>query len=365
VAPDPAPVDATGDPAALPGLDLAALRRWLSTQGLPADDVRVELIPGGRSNLTYAVDAGDARWVLRRPPLGHVLATAHDMAREHRVISALEGTAVPVPRTVALCSDTRVLGAPFYLMERVPGVVLRSRADAGRLTPAERQDVAMRLVDTLADLHAVDPADVGLADFGRPEGFLGRQVRRWGQQLDRSRSRPLPGIDVLRVRLAGTAPAPSTSPRRSGVVHGDYRLDNLVLDTESLRVAAVLDWEMSTLGDPLADVGLLLAYSEGLGAARNPVAEGFGPAAGFPATRALVARYAERAGLDDADLTALTWTTALGYFKIAVILEGIHYRWSKGQTVGAGFERIGDMVPPLVEAGLAALDPDSGSTPRS
>jgi aminoglycoside phosphotransferase (APT) family kinase protein len=365
VAPDAASAGPAGDSTDLPGLDLTALRRWLSAHGLPHDDVRAELITGGRSNLTYALDAGDERWVLRRPPLGHVLATAHDMAREHRVISALQGTAVPVPRTIAMCTDASVLGAPFYLMERVPGVVLRSRADASRLTPAERQDVAERLIDTLADLHAVDPADVGLADFGRPEGFLGRQVRRWGQQLDRSRSRPLPGIDVLRVRLAGTVPPPSSSARRAGVVHGDYRLDNLVLDANSLRVAAVLDWEMSTLGDPLADVGLLLAYSEGLGSARNPVAEGFGPACGFPEPRALVARYADRVGLDDADASALAWTTALGYFKIAVVLEGIHYRWSKGQTVGAGFERIGDMVPPLVQAGLAALDSEPGTTWRS
>jgi aminoglycoside phosphotransferase (APT) family kinase protein len=340
----------------LPGLDLAALRAWLADQGLHDGPVTAELFAGGRSNLTYAVDAGPHTWVLRRPPLGHVLATAHDMAREHRVQTALHGTQVPVPRTVALCTDSSVLGAPFYLMERVEGVVLRSRADTARLTAAERHEVAMRMMDTLADLHAVDPAAVGLEAFGRPEGFLGRQVRRWGQQLDRSRSRPLPGIDVLRVRLAGGVSAASASPRRPGVLHGDYRLDNLVLDAENLQVRAVLDWEMSTLGDPLADVGLLIAYGEGLGATRNPVAEAVGPAAGFPASEQLVARYAERSGLGEADLAALSWCTALGFFKIAVILEGIHYRFTKGQTVGAGFERIGEMVPPLVQAGLARLD---------
>lgn len=339
-----------------PGLDVDALRSWLRSQELATGDVSAELFEGGRSNLTYAVDVDDHAWVLRRPPLGHVLATAHDMAREYRVISALASTPVPVPRAVALCTDPHVLGAPFFLMERVPGVVLRTRRDVGRLAPSERHDVAMAMMDVLADLHAVDPEAVGLGDFGHPEGYLARQVRRWGQQLDRSRSRPLPGIDVLRVRLAGSVPPQPMSARRTGIVHGDYRLDNLVLDDDTLAVAAVLDWEMSTLGDPLADVGLLLAYTEGLSGADGPVASAFGPAAGFPGPDALVARYAERTGLDDDDLAALRWTTALGFFKIAVILEGIHYRWTRKKTVGEGFDRIGDLVPGLVDAGLRALD---------
>lgn len=344
------------EPGDLPGLDVARLRDWLSRQDLASGPLRTELFAGGRSNLTYALDVDDHEWVLRRPPLGHVLATAHDMAREHRVLTALAGTPVPVPRTVALCTDPSVIGASFYLMERVPGVVLRTRKDVARLAPAERRHVADAMIDVLADLHAVDPDAVGLGDFGRPQGFLARQVRRWGQQLDRSRSRPLPGIDVLRVRLAGTVPPESSSWRRSGIVHGDYRLDNLVLDADTLGVAAVLDWEMSTLGDPLADVGLLVAYTQGLGSAPGPVASAFGPAAGFPATDELVARYAERTGLDDDDLAALRWTTALGFFKIAVILEGIHYRWTKQQTVGEGFDRIGELVPGLVTAGIDALD---------
>jgi aminoglycoside phosphotransferase (APT) family kinase protein len=349
------PAEGADDDPAPPGLDLEALRRWLRVQGLHDGPLTAELIPGGRSNLTYAVDAGEHTWVLRRPPMGHVLATAHDMGREYQVISALHGSAVPVPQPVALCADPQVLGAPFYLMQRVPGLVLRSRADISRLTSQERHAVGLRMMDTLADLHAVDPVAVGLGDFGHPEGFLGRQVRRWGQQLDRSRSRPLPGIDVLRVRLAASVPPAASQQRRSGIVHGDYRLDNLILDEDTLHVAAVLDWEMSTLGDTLADLGLLLAYGDGLGAARNPVAEAAGPSAGFPTSVELVERYAARAGLREEDLAELRWAKALGFFKIAVILEGIHYRWSKGQTVGPGFDRIGEMVPALVEAGLAAV----------
>ena len=343
------------DDADLPGLDLAALRTWLSAQGLHDGDVAAELIAGGRSNLTYAVDAGPHAWVLRRPPLGHVLATAHDMGREVTVLSALDGTAVPVPRVVASCSDASVIGAPFYVMERVEGLILRTRPDVSRCSGGERQVVADAMMDTLALLHDVDPASVGLEGFGHPEGFLGRQVRRWGQQMDRSRSRHVAGIDTLRVRLAASVPADPASRSRSGIVHGDYRLDNLVLDPDTLDVAAVLDWEMSTLGDPLADLGLLLAYWEGLGSIPNPIADGAGPRAGFPAGEGLVARYAAARGLDDADLAALPWCTAFGYFKIAVILEGIHYRFTKGQTTGAGFDRIGELVPPLVDGGLAAL----------
>ena len=339
----------------LPGLDLAALRRWLKAEGLHHGEVSAQLIAGGRSNLTYRLDAGEHQWVLRRPPLGHVLATAHDMGREVTVLRALAGTAVPVPEVVATCTDRDVIGAPFYVMQRVDGLILRSRVEASRCVGAERRLIADQMMDTLARLHDVDPSSVGLEAFGHPESFLGRQVKRWGQQLERSRSRHVAGIDTLRVRLAGSVPHDPASRGRGGVVHGDYRLDNLVLDPETFAVAAVLDWEMSTLGDPLADVGLLLAYWDGLGSLPNPIADGVGPRAGFPAGEALVARYASARGLDDADLRALPWCTAFGYFKIAVILEGIHFRFTQGQTTGAGFDRIGELVPPLVDAGLEAL----------
>jgi aminoglycoside phosphotransferase (APT) family kinase protein len=341
--------------ADLPGLDLTALTAWLDDEqpGTRRGALRAELVAGGRSNLTYRLDDDVHSWVLRRPPLGHVLATAHDMAREHRVIGALAQTTVPVPTPVALCADAErsPIGAPFYLMERVDGLVLRTASDLQRLTLAQRHALGLRMIDTLADLHAVDPDSVGLADFGRPDGFLARQVRRWGAQLDASRSRDLPGIDELREGLAASVPA----SRRTSVVHGDYRLDNLLVSPGDGRIAAVLDWEMSTLGDPLTDLGLLLAYTEGLADPRNPVAQPVDESMGFPGPEAYVRRYAERGGLDDADLAGLPWCTALGYFKIAVILEGIHYRFAQGQTVGAGFDRIGALVPGLVEHGRAAL----------
>ena len=339
----------------LPGLDLAALTRWLDDElpGARVGELRAELVAGGRSNLTYRVDDDVSSWVLRRPPLGHVLATAHDMTREHRVLNALTNTVVPVPTPIALCDtpEASPLGAPFYLMERVEGVVLRSATDLEQVPRSARHALGLRMIDVLADLHAVDPADVGLSDFGRPDGFLARQVRRWGAQLDGSRSRDLPGIDELREGLAASVPA----SRRSAVVHGDYRLDNLVVTPGSWQVAAVLDWEMSTLADPLADLGLLLAYTEGLADPANPVAQPVDESVGFPAPGEYVRRYADRGGLDEEDLAGLPWCTALGFFKIAVILEGIHYRYVRGQTVGAGFDRIGSLVPGLVERGRAAL----------
>jgi aminoglycoside phosphotransferase (APT) family kinase protein len=286
--------------------------------------------------------------VLRRPPLGHVLATAHDMAREHRVISALAGSPVPVPAVVVACADPGVLGAPFYLMQRVEGDVVRTEQQLLAVPEPAREPLAHHLVDTLAALHAVDPAGVGLADFGRPEGFLDRQVRRWGQQLQASRSREVEGIDELHAALGAAVP----TTQRDTIVHGDYRLDNLLIGPGQ-RITAVLDWEMATLGDPLTDVGLLLVYwggrrGQGLGA----VAGTPGSVPGYPDGDALARRYAAAGGLD---LSPLPWYVAFGFFKLAVVLEGIHYRYTQGQTVGAGFDTIGAVVPGLVAAGRAAL----------
>ena len=345
------------DADVLPGLDLDAVMAWLAAHrpGLLAGRPTAVLVAGGRSNLTYRLDDGIHRYVLRRPPLGHVLATAHDMAREHRMISALAPTAVPVPRALALCEDAAVTGAPFYLMTYVDGRILRTRSDTADLDDDTRRRLARAMIDVLADLHAVDPTAVGLGAEGRPEGFMARQVRRWSAQLDQSRSRDLPGIDALRDGLAASVPAPSTGPG-GGIVHGDYRLDNLVVaapdEPDALAVRAVLDWEMATVGEPLADVGLLLAYWDGLGSRANPVAGSLGPAAGFPPGDVLARWYGERTGTD---LAALPWYVAFGYFKIAVILEGIHYRFTLGRTVGEGFDRIGALVPELVGLGRSAL----------
>jgi len=332
------------------GLDLERLTRHLAVvaPGLVGGPLTAELIPGGKSNLSYVVSDSVSRWVLRRPPLGHVLATAHDMTREHRVLTALAPTPVPVPRTVLLCEEPDVLGAPFFLMEHVAGTVYRS-ADQTRALPAPRcYTIAHDLVDVLADLHELDPAAVGLGDFGRPAGFLDRQLRRWKAQLDASRSRPLPGIDELHELLSADVPTSAAA----AIVHGDFRLDNVLVGTDD-RVAAVLDWEMATLGDPLADLGLLLVYWDGLATIPdNPVSSAVSGGTAFPPGGDLVARYAARR---DVDLTRLDWYGALGCFKLAVIAEGIHYRHAAGQTVGPGFDTIGDVVRPLVELGLSTL----------
>ncbi|OAH15709.1 phosphotransferase family protein [Streptomyces jeddahensis] len=331
-----------------PGLDLDRLRRRLDRErpGLVSGPLTGRLIEGGRSNLTYAVSDGNTKWVVRRPPLGHVLATAHDMKREHRVISALHPTAVPVPEPVLLCEDEDVVGAPFYVMEFVDGTPYRTAEQLAPLGPDRTRAAVLGLVDTLVELHAVDPAEAGLADFGRPEGFLDRQLRRWGKQLDASRNRELPGIEELHAALGRELPE-SPAP---AVVHGDYRLDNVLIGTHD-EIKAILDWEMSTLGDPLTDLGLLVMYSVPLETPDSPVST-TAAAAGHPDPAELIERYAARSGRD---VSAISWYTAFAWFKLAVILEGIHYRYTLGQTVGAGFDRIGELVPVFIEHGLTTL----------
>jgi len=332
-----------------PGLDLARFREWFAgvVPSVADAELSATLIAGGRSNLTYEVTDGTERWIVRRPPLGHVLATAHDMTREHRVMSALHETPVPVPRTFALCEDPDVLGAPFYVMERVEGTPYRRAADLEQLGTQRTRRISEGLVDTLAALHEVDPCAVGLADFGRPEGYLERQVRRWKKQLDASYSRDLPAAHELHDRLAASVP----EQQATGIVHGDYRLDNVLTD-DSDRVAAVIDWEMATLGDPLADVALLVLYARvGQLAGGSAVADA-SAAPGFLSEEEMLERYA---GRSSRDLSDLGFHLGLGAFKLAVILEGIHYRHLQGQTVGPGFEQMGEIVHPLLEAGLDSL----------
>ncbi|MCX4650121.1 phosphotransferase family protein [Streptomyces sp. NPDC055059] len=335
-----------------PGLDLDQLRGHLDRErpGLVAGPLSGRVVEGGRSNLTYIVGDGSSTWVVRRPPLGHVLATAHDMKREYRVISALNPTSVPVPGALLMCEDDSVLGAPFYVMEYVAGTPYRTADQLAQLGPERTRAAVLSLVDTLVDLHAVDPAEVGLADFGRPEGFLDRQLRRWGKQLDASRNRELAGVDELHAALGRALP---TSPAPT-VVHGDYRLDNVLINEDADgvdRIKAVLDWEMSTLGDPLTDLGLLVMYSAKLEVPDSPVST-TAAAAGHPDPAEIIERYAARSGRD---VSAVSWYTAFAWFKLAVILEGIHYRYTLGQTVGAGFDRIGELVPVFIDHGLTTL----------
>ena len=317
--------------------------------------VRVELIAAGMSNLTYVVTpaggSDDDAVILRRPPTGAVLATAHDMVREHRVISALAGTPVPVPRTLHLATDTAVLGAPFYVMERVVGVHVVDQLPPGWADrPEQRRAVADGLMDVLADLHAVDPAAVGLADFGRPEGFLERQVRRWTKQWDATRDTDRPALDALAARLAATVPV----SQRSGITHGDYRLDNCLLDPqEPGRVRAVLDWEMSTLGDPLTDLGMLFVYWPQAGDDRPVALSPVTTLPGFPTRLELAEHYAQRSG---ADLADLHWYVGFAYFKFAAIVAGIVARSAAGAMAGKDTTGYADKIDPCVELGRAALE---------
>ena len=337
----------------LPGLDLTRLADWFTAQGpgRPARPLSARLIAGGRSNLTYEIGDGERVWVLRRPPLGHVLATAHDVAREHWVLAALAGTAVPVPATGALCTDESVIGAPFYLMAKIDGTPFRSAADLEPLGPERVRRISLGLVDTLAALHEVDPVEVGLADFGRADGFLHRQVRRWSAQLAASRTRDLPRADRLRSRLTTDVPAPAVP----GIVHGDYRLDNVLVDSAD-RPAAVVDWEMATLGDPLTDLALLIAYQKLAGLPGGALVTDVASAPGHLTEEEVRERYGSRSGRD---LTRFGFYLGLACYKLAAIVEGVHHRHLRGQTVGTGFEGIGALTEPLLDIGLAALEEDA------
>ncbi|MEU8245972.1 phosphotransferase family protein [Nonomuraea sp. NPDC048916] len=338
----------------VPGIDQPRLFAWMA-ENVPdaGEPLSASLISGGKSNLTYLIEARERRVVLRRPPLGHVLPTAHDMRREWRVISALAPTPVPVPDPVAFCGDEDVIGAPFYLMGHVEGAAVRTRAELGDPAPEETRRLSERLAEVLAAIHAVDYREVGLGDFGRPEGYLARQLQRWGQQWERSKTEDLPEYDRLVGRLRDRMPPGSAST----LVHGDYRLDNtLIRLTPAPEILAVVDWEMSTLGDPLADLGLTLTYWQEAGdeeRAGIPVAGDVTVAPGFLNAAEFAAHYAKASGRDIADLG---FYVAFGNFKLAVIVEGIHARFRQGKTVGDGFEHIGSAVPTLIARAHRILD---------
>jgi len=282
------------------------------------------LIAGGRSNLTYRVQptTGDA-FVLRRPPLGHVLATAHDMSREHKLITAIGKTNVPVPRTLGLCTDVEVNDAPFYVMSYVEGVVLDDPAKAEVMSMEQRKAVCDHLIDVLADLHAVDVDAVGLGDLARRDGYIERQLKRWTTQWENSKTRELPVIEELSAILARRIP-----PQQGvSVAHGDYRLGNCLTDVSAARIVAVLDWELCTLGDPLADVGYLGIYWRDPG---SPVVTGAADPSGiegFSRYDELVDRYARRTGRDVSDID---YYRAFSAYRLAVIGEGVYARYLHG-----------------------------------
>ena len=307
------------------GIDAAGVTAWFEAN-VPAvvPPLRFSLIAGGRSNFTYTVtDSAGQNFVLRRPPLGPLLPSAHDMGREHRIMAALAGSPVPVPPVVGLCTDEAVTGAPFYVMRFVEGVILRDQPTAESVPEAVRTAAADSLVDVLAELHRLDPAGVGLGDLGRQEGYVERLLRRWRGQWEKSKTRELPIVDEVAERLAAAIPSPG--PAR--IVHGDYRLDNVIVSPADGSVQAVLDWELCTLGDPLADVGMLLVYWTEPGDDFSALSWAPTTAAAFPGRKDVAARYAEASG---SDLSEIDYYVALGYWKIAVILEGVYARYAAG-----------------------------------
>jgi aminoglycoside phosphotransferase (APT) family kinase protein len=331
------------------GIDGAGVEKWFeaNVEGVEPP-LAYERISGGRSNLTYSVtDSAGRRWALRRPPLGKRLASAHDMGREHRIISALSGTEVPVAHAVGLCEDEAVNGAPFYVMNWVEGPILRSKAEAEIFPDAdERRTIGERVVDTLVSIHSVDPDEVGLGELAKKEDYVARQLHRWQGQWERSRTRDLSLVDEVHDRLA--ARIPDQGP--AAIVHGDYRIDNMIL-TPSGEVAAVVDWELCTLGDPLADVGLLLVYWGEEDDELSPLLEPATMAPGFQDRAEVRELYAERSGRD---LSEIDFYVALGLWKLAIVLEGVFARFRAGQYGDAEESREGDVVEQLVTAASEA-----------
>jgi aminoglycoside phosphotransferase (APT) family kinase protein len=353
MSPDPShePHDAT---PSTPGIDAPAVSTWLS-EHVPdvVGPLRFELISGGRSNLTYLVrDTTGRRLVLRRPPMGELLESAHDMGREHRIISALGTSAVPVPTALGCCEDQAVTGAPFYVMDYVDAMIVRDERDAARLLaePA-RGRLADSLIEVLASLHGLNPDAIGLGTLGRHDGYVERQLKRWQRQWEAVRSREIPGIDEARRLLEERCP----EQQRVSIVHGDYRIDNVAVAGDG-SVAAVLDWELCTLGDPLADVGLLLLNWVGPDEPSDHMLSGTPTKlAGFPDRPSLLHNYAKHSG---ADVSQIDFYVALAYWKLACIAEGIYVRYRSGAmgTVSeASIEEMAERVPKLAARALETL----------
>ncbi|MFP5255682.1 MAG: phosphotransferase family protein [Acidimicrobiia bacterium] len=333
------------------GVDVPQVTAWFEEHVPGAKGpLSFQLIAGGHSNLTYLVtDAADQRFVLRRPPLGHVLATAHDMAREHKIISALGPTDVPVAPALGLCTDESVNGAPFYVMAHVDGRVLRDAASAEALSPEARRHASFSIADTLARIHAVDPDAVGLGDLGKKEGYIERQLRRWYGQFQQSQTREVPRVDEVHDALA--ARIPTQGP--AAIVHGDYRLDNCMTDDDG-NVIAVLDWEICTLGDPLADVGLLMVYWTEASDEHAALLTAPTTAEGFLSRQEMLDRYAEASGRD---LSQIDFYVAFGYWKLACIVEGVYTRYVKGAmgSDASGFEGFAVQVERCADAAAEAV----------
>lgn len=344
---DPAAGATAVDPAAL---DLLVVRAVLSEAGVEvAGPLTGELISGGRSNLTFAVTDGAQRWVVRRPPTSGLTRSAHDVAREWRVTRALQGSGVPVPPAVALCEDVDRMGAPFAVSGFVPGAVVRTREQLAAYGREQVRACALELVRVLTALHAVDHREVGLAGLGRPEGFVERQVRLWWRQWTEVSGQDLPDARRLHAALLGALPSGS---RHVGIVHGDYRIDNTLLDPADISsVRAVVDWELATVGDVLTDVALMCVY-------RQPEldvilgVEAAWASERLPGADELAQAYAVASGHE---LAGWPFYLGLANFKLAVIAEGIAYRARQGAAADRTAAGAGDAVPQLLAAGLRAV----------
>ncbi len=327
------------------GLDLERVSDWLAGTTELVPPLAFTRIGNGQSNLTFRVqDADGRRAVLRRPPLGAVLESAHDMPREYRILSGLSGLGQPVPATLGLCEDLEVTGAPFYVMEMVDGAIVYTAQDALALPEAVRRTAALEMGRTLARLQAVDLAAAGLDDFKRRTPYVARQLRRWRGQWEASKTRELPAVDELADRLEAAMPPEDDQV----LVHGDYRLDNLVLG-DGGTIRAILDWELCTAGHHLADVGLSIAYWREAGRSDGLFAQAVTRLPGFPVPEEIVGAYAETSGRD---VTAVPYFVAFAYWKVAIIVEGVYRRWLGNPANGAeSAGSLGPTVPRLVEQG--------------
>ena len=341
--PDTRPVRA-GEELEWPRLE-AWLREQLPSSGLPApgdrERMQVAQFPGGHSNLTYQVRFGALELVVRRPPFGPVAPTAHDMAREYRWLSAIHPAFPLAPRVYALCEDPAVIGSVFYVMERRHGSVVRDQEPSSVKDLAHvRRAVSLAVVDALADLHAIDIAAAGLTHLGKPHGFVERQVRGWTGRWTRSRTHDVPEMEAVAQWLVESLPP---DPAQPAIVHGDFKLDNLMLDpADPCRLIAVFDWEMAALGDPLVDLGILLAYWVATAPPeQHDALTTVTTLPGWLAPGELVERYAARSGRD---LTRLKFYEVFALFKIAVVVQQIYYRFVNGQTSDPRFANLGDRV---------------------
>jgi aminoglycoside phosphotransferase (APT) family kinase protein len=325
-------------------LDEAKLGSWLRENGLATtSSTQITKFAGGQSNPTYRVETGDKSLVLRRKPFGPILASAHAVEREYRLIAALHPADFPVPRPHALCEDAEVIGAPFYVMDLVAGRTLWDGALPG-MTPNERAATYHAIIDTLAALHAIDPAEVGLSDFGRPGNYFARQVERWTKQYRASQTDDLPDVERLIEWLPRTVP----EQQRTSIVHGDFRIDNMIFYADRPEIRAVIDWELATLGDPLADLSYFLMSWVTAPEGRAGVKGLTGLDTGIPAMEAMAQRYCVATGRDG--VPALDWYFAYNLFRLTGIVQGIKKRMLDGNASSTQAAATVAQLPGLAEA---------------